>query len=305
MKYEQLGRVFGNLSQLEGKVVSIIGLGTLGTHVAQLLARNGVTLHLFDPDIVEEKNLSTQILYGHDDVNKLKVIQAREALLRINPSLQIESFPLMITQENVDEIKANVIVDCTDNFRVRFILSDYCLYHKIPLVHGAALGEKGTVFVVTNISLRSLYPGLECLDSCETAGITNMTASTVAGLQVQQVMNILFNREHLKGFLRIDLSRHEFREYDASSLPSYTPKNNNELVMWDCVERDGWIVQRSEREDIDLARIKKKFKVITESSDTILIEVDGYQVVIYANGEVLVRGDIPLKELEKIGKLVL
>lgn len=292
-------------SQLVGKSVSIIGLGTLGTHVAQILVNSVLKLKLFDFDVVEEKNLTTQVLYSLADVNKLKAIASKESLLKINSSLDVESFPIMITNDNVDQVVSDVVIDCTDNFRVRFVLSDFCLANKISLVHGAALKDKGTVFVVNDVSLRSLYPSFECVDSCETSGIDLETAETIASLQIKEVLNILLNRPTLKGFLRVDLSRQSFSEYDASGLPEIRRKENNELVMWDCSLRNGWIVQKRNSNSIDLNKVKSLFKVVEEIPDGVIIEIDKYRVGVYSTGEVVIQGITSLSKVEEIGRLVL
>jgi molybdopterin/thiamine biosynthesis adenylyltransferase len=69
---------------------AIIGLGSLGSVVAQALARSGVgTITLIDRDVVERENLSTQFLYSERDLNQPKAGMAKKRLTHINPEIKI------------------------------------------------------------------------------------------------------------------------------------------------------------------------------------------------------------------------
>ena len=86
MRYSRQEVLIGKADQdiLSKKTACIVGLGALGGVASELLCRSGVNLSLFDYDLITESNLQRQTLYTEDDITKLKAIQAKERLQRIN-----------------------------------------------------------------------------------------------------------------------------------------------------------------------------------------------------------------------------
>jgi len=79
--------------KLKAASVLLIGTGGLGSPVALYLAAAGVGhIGLVDYDIVDESNLQRQIVHGTGSVGRLKVESARERLLDLNPTIQVEIF---------------------------------------------------------------------------------------------------------------------------------------------------------------------------------------------------------------------
>lgn len=68
--------------------IHIIGCGSVGSTIAENLARFGLTkMTLWDFDVVEEKNVVNQMFF-HDDVGKPKVEALKDLILRINPDAE-------------------------------------------------------------------------------------------------------------------------------------------------------------------------------------------------------------------------
>ncbi len=305
MRYARLEKVFKNANLLRKKTVSIIGLGALGSHAASLLVRNGINLKLFDPDVIEETNLSSQNLYTVKDLKKQKVLAAEAYLKEINPDETIAVFPIKITKENVSLVKADVVLDCTDNFPARFILNDFCKKENILFIHAAVIQQKGVIFVVRDVCLRCIYSNVESLDTCENAGITNTIASLIASLQVQQAINLLLNNPVQKDLLRVDLESSAFSFLKVQKNPSCGTCNKkiipqkSELLIKPCKDRGGWSI--SSHQSINLNIIRKNFEVIMDTPIVLVIRIDGYEVVVHQHGELIVKADLPLKKLEQIG----
>ena len=130
--------------------VLVIGAGGLGCPVLQYLSAAGVgKIAIAEFDMVDETNLQRQVLYGSDDVGKLKSIIAKNRLELLNSLLEYEIFNLRINSENSLNILKNfdIIVDATDNFDARFIINDSCVILGKPLVHGSIYKFEGTVSV--------------------------------------------------------------------------------------------------------------------------------------------------------------
>ncbi len=130
--------------------VLVIGAGGLGCPALQYLAASGVgTIGIAEYDMVEESNLQRQVLYGSDDTGKLKSIIAKNRLEHLNSLIEFELFNLRIDASNSLKIMKNydIIVDATDNFDARYVISDSCVILNKPMVHGSIYKYEGMISV--------------------------------------------------------------------------------------------------------------------------------------------------------------
>ncbi len=130
--------------------VFVVGAGGLGCPVLQYLTVSGVgKIGIAEFDKVNEANLQRQVLYGSDDIGKLKSIIAKNRLLQINSLTEIEIFNLRIDDTNAPGILNNydIIVDATDNLESRYAIDDFCSTFNKPMVHGAIYKYEGQVSV--------------------------------------------------------------------------------------------------------------------------------------------------------------
>ncbi len=136
--------------KLKKSRVLVIGAGGLGCPVLQYLTAAGVgKITIAEFDTVDETNLQRQILYGSDDVGKLKAIIAKNRLDHLNSLVETEIFNLRLTTANsLGIIKDyDVIVDATDNLETRYLINDSCVILNKPMVHGAIYKSEGQVSV--------------------------------------------------------------------------------------------------------------------------------------------------------------
>jgi len=129
--------------RLLGAHVALIGAGGIGCPALQYLAAAGVgRLTVIDDDIVSLDNLQRQILFGTADVGLAKVEVAGEAVARLNDDVRFEKVAGRLTSANSSELLAgaDVVIDGSDNFATRLIVSDTCTASHIPLV-SAAIGQ--------------------------------------------------------------------------------------------------------------------------------------------------------------------
>ena len=182
----------------------IVGLGGLGSFVATELVYLGAQkLFLVDNDRVTRSNLNRQILYGLHDVGKSKVLVAARRLKEINPFVQIESFDTRLTKINANYLveKADVVIDCTDNFETKRLLNKVCFNKKRMLISGAVGSWEGWVasfpFYKENpetACLECLFPGdlqtlKEISEPAEPTLVT--TVAAVATFQVNEVVKLV------------------------------------------------------------------------------------------------------------------
>ncbi|MCU0462151.1 MAG: HesA/MoeB/ThiF family protein [Bacteroidales bacterium] len=140
--------------KLKKASVLVVGAGGLGCPVLQYLVAAGVgRIGLAEFDMVSEENLQRQILYGSNDVGKLKSIIARDRLEHLNSLVSLQVFNLKIDASNILSVirDFNVIVDATDNLETRYIISDSCVILDKPMVHGAIYKFEGQVSVFNHL----------------------------------------------------------------------------------------------------------------------------------------------------------
>jgi adenylyltransferase/sulfurtransferase len=154
----------GQLQLLKSKVL-LIGAGGLGCPAAIYLAAAGVgTMGIIDSDKVDLTNLQRQILHGLADVGRLKTESAKEAIRRINPDVNVVTYPERLTAENALEIfkDYDIIIDGSDNFPTKYLVNDAAFFTGKPYVYGGVFQFEGQASVFFpkegGPCLRCLFP---------------------------------------------------------------------------------------------------------------------------------------------------
>ena len=202
--------VNGQEKLLASKVL-VVGLGGLGSPVSLYLAASGVgSLTLADFDSVDLSNLQRQIVHKTSNIGQPKTESARQTLLNINPDIGIRTIGNRLTVEQLEAEteRADVVVDCTDNFNVRYAINDACLKNKTLLVSGAAVRMEGQLMVVdpTNPDMpcyRCLYGDAGEIElNCATTGIAAPVVGTIGTLQALETLKLITGiGESLAGYL--------------------------------------------------------------------------------------------------------
>lgn len=128
----------------------VIGAGGLGSPAAYYLASAGVgTLVLADGDEVDLTNLQRQILHRTDAVGLPKAESGERTLTGINPECRVVAVTERLDGERLgaEVARADVVLDCCDNFATRHAVNRACVEHRVPLVSGAAIRFDGQVAV--------------------------------------------------------------------------------------------------------------------------------------------------------------
>ncbi len=191
---------FGEAGQQKLKQASVlvIGCGGLGCPVLQYLAAAGVgRIGLVDADEVSESNLQRQVLYGLQDVGRLKVKVARERLTAMNHLIVFDNYPVMLTDENAAEIieHYDLIVDCCDNFNTRYLIGDVTARLKKTLVFGSIFQFEGQVSVFNyqgGPCYRDLYPEApESVRPASEVGVLGVLPGVVGVIQATEAVKVL------------------------------------------------------------------------------------------------------------------
>lgn len=200
MIYAPLG-LAGQRALREARAL-IVGVGGLGSWVAELLARAGVgLLRLVDDDRVHVSNLHRQALYDEADATAgaPKVRAAAERLSRLNRHARIEPVEARLDWSNAAALAdgADLILDGTDNFATRFVLNDLSVKRGVPWIFAGVVGAEAQTAVVRprrSACLRCVFDGPPpaCSDpSCRQAGVLGPAVAAVAAMQAAEALKLL------------------------------------------------------------------------------------------------------------------
>jgi adenylyltransferase/sulfurtransferase len=185
--------------------VTLCGCGALGTVLANALVRAGIGhLRLIDRDFIETSNLQRQVLFDEHDVaeNLPKAEAAARKLAAINSSVHVDPVVTDIDRTNILELvgDADLILDGTDNFEIRYLINDAAVKLNKPWVYGGCIGSHGQTMTI----LPGDTPCLRCVfeaapapgeaGTCETAGVLGPIVNIIASLQATEAIKILAGR---------------------------------------------------------------------------------------------------------------
>jgi tRNA A37 threonylcarbamoyladenosine dehydratase len=145
-RFSGVSKLYGEhgLNRLKKAHICVIGIGGVGSWVAESLARSAIgRLTLIDLDIVSESNINRQILATEDVVGRDKVIVMKERIAQINSDCDVVTIDDFITAQNLDELLADrpdFVIDCIDDFRTKAALIAYCKTNKIKLLTTGGAG---------------------------------------------------------------------------------------------------------------------------------------------------------------------
>ena len=179
----------------------VIGVGGLGSPAALYLATAGVGhLTLVDNDTVDLTNLQRQIAHTEARVGQPKVDSARQALLAINPKLNITTLAERVDVDRLAALvaDADVVLDCSDNFATRQAINAACVRHSVPLVSGAAIRFDGQLAVYNPKDPKSpcyacVFPPDAAFEEtrCATMGVFAPLVGIIGSMQAAEALKLL------------------------------------------------------------------------------------------------------------------
>ena len=224
---------FQGQMRINAASVAIVGCGALGSVAAELLGRAGVGhLILVDRDVVQWSNLQRQLLYTERDA-KLGIAKAAAAakrLARINSSIRVTPMVIDLVPENIVEAigAADLWVDASDNFEVRYLMNDAAILLNRTWIHGGCVGTGGQVMTIRP----QVTPCFQCIlpeppplgstATCDQTGVLGSATTVIAALQVAHAIRALTAPDELPDskMICVDVWRGQFRNISANQLAS-------------------------------------------------------------------------------------
>ncbi|TMG97290.1 MAG: HesA/MoeB/ThiF family protein [Betaproteobacteria bacterium] len=179
----------------------VIGAGGLGSPVALYLGTAGVgRLTLVDHDTVDLTNLQRQIAHNPPRVGSPKAESAAQSIAAINPEVQVRTLVQRADAALLDTLvaEADVVIDCSDNFKTRHAVNAACVRHGKPLVAGAAIGFDGQISVYDPRDAASpcyacVFPPDAAFEevACATMGVFAPLVGIIGCVQAAEALKLL------------------------------------------------------------------------------------------------------------------
>lgn len=179
----------------------VIGAGGLGSPALLYLGTAGVgRLTVVDHDTVDLTNLQRQIAHDRSRVGQPKAESAAHRVRSINPDVQLRAVARRADDALLAELvaTADVVLDCSDNFRTRHAVNAACVQHRKPLVSGAAIGFDGQVSVYDSRQPEApcyacLFPPEAAFEevACATMGVFAPLVGIIGTVQAAEALKLL------------------------------------------------------------------------------------------------------------------
>lgn len=148
LRFGGISRLYGNngANALQQAHFCVIGIGGVGSWVAEAFTRNGVgQLTLIDLDDLCVTNINRQIHALTETVGLSKVDVMADRIKQINPECQVNVIEDFVTLENVQSLLPNSIdyvIDAIDSVQVKCAIIAHCKRNKLPIITiGGAGGQ--------------------------------------------------------------------------------------------------------------------------------------------------------------------
>jgi molybdopterin/thiamine biosynthesis adenylyltransferase len=299
--------------KIRESVVAIVGCGALGSLQAEVLTRAGVgKIILVDRDFVEPSNLQRQSLFDESDANQVvpKAIAAAKHLAEINKDVEVIPNVVDLGPDKLDLLKdAQLVLDGTDNFQIRFLLNDYSWKQNVPWIYGACVGSTGTA----SAFLPPAFPCLRCIfeseppagsaPTCDTAGILWPAVGSIVSYQITAALKILTGNPITSEILQMDVWNGEHRLVSLSKakrfdcltcglmkFPSLQVQAVQETAL---CGRDAVQIRPAKSTTLDLDTIYQRWESLgTTWRNPFLIKLalPENEIVLFPDGRAIVKG---------------
>lgn len=181
--------------------VLVIGAGGLGSAALLYLASAGVgQITVADDDRVDLTNLQRQIAHTEERVGMAKAQSAAVAMQALNRDVEIQALQQRLEGEALRQAvaRADVVLDCSDNYPTRQAVNAACVLARRPLVSGAAISFDAQVSVWdTRFADKPCYACVFAPDAeveavrCATMGVFAPLVGMIGALQAAEALRLL------------------------------------------------------------------------------------------------------------------
>ncbi len=304
--------------QLHSSRVAIVGMGALGTVLANHMVRAGVGfVRMIDRDFVEESNLQRQMLFDEADAasHAPKAIAAAAKLSAINSAVTLDPIVADLNPTNAAVLLRDVdlILDGSDNFQVRYLINDVAVKYDIPWVYGGAVSSKGMFSVIVpheTPCFRCLFPHAPAGrgETCDISGVIGPIVHIIASYQAVEALKLLtgngharnpnleqfelWDNEHMQ--MNIAKGRNEHCPACGHGVYEYLEPDMENMEMFTTLcGRDTVQITPAQPAQVDLQALVPRYAPLGKvevNAFLLRFSLDSYTLVFFKDGRVLVQG---------------
>lgn len=200
-----------DLDKIKDKRVGVIGVGGLGSWIAEFLARIGIKeLVIIDYDKVEEKNLDRQN-YTYRDIGRFKIDALEDRIKSIDEKINVKKF----REINIDILKdLDIFFDATDNMESKLLINEISVYLNKKYIFGSVAGDRGYVGIIdpSDFCLYDIFGNKEDVLYGSDTGVSQSTILFAISLMLNLFYD--FSMEKINGskIYHFNLKRYELYE---------------------------------------------------------------------------------------------
>ncbi len=296
-------------TQLLNSHVLVVGAGGLGCPLILYLAAAGIgKISIVDGDLISEENLHRQILFGYDDIGRNKAVVAAEKIKKLYPVAQVQYHEEFLDKNTAFSRieKADIVVDGSDNFETRYLVSDAGVILGKPLVSGSIHKFEGQVSIFNDPpglgpTYRCLYPfapGKDAPPPCSVSGVIGPLPGVVGSVMAMETIKVLAGiKNRLSGtLLLINLLSHNYNKIKLDpDLKNYRgPKSWEEFLGYDyssfCGTSSGEKIEVLHFENLN--SVKGSYALIDVREEGEIPEIESGKVMRFPLSKIL-AGQIP------------
>lgn len=152
------------LMKLKSAKVMVLGVGGVGSHCIEALARCGVgKLILVDNDQISLTNINRQSIAYHSTIGQYKTRVMKDRIADICPEIEVATHEIFVLPDNIEQLfeeRPDYIVDAIDTVTAKLAVVQKALESGIPVISSMGTGNKlhGGQFEITDISRTSVCP---------------------------------------------------------------------------------------------------------------------------------------------------
>lgn len=152
------------MERLKKASVVVFGIGGVGSHCVEALARSGVgTLILIDNDTVSLTNINRQSIALHSTEGRYKTEVMKEKIADICPEIRVRTYERFVLTDNLGDIldeRPDYIIDAIDTVTAKLTLVCEARKRGIPIISSMGTGNKlhPEMFEITDITKTSVCP---------------------------------------------------------------------------------------------------------------------------------------------------
>jgi len=203
--------------------VLVMGAGGLGSSVIMNLAALGIgQIKIVDDDILKEEDLNCQIIHKYKNINRAKVMSAKDWISEFNSDIKVEIDKIKLNDLNYFNIidDYDIIVDCFNDDETKYVLNEIALRHDKILVHAKTKGFMGQVTTIVpkkTACLCCIMPKPKIFKKENDAELSPVI-NVISALQAQEVLKIItgYGEPLLNKIIMFDGLKSEFKTINYS-----------------------------------------------------------------------------------------